>query len=202
MSLVISVAGQFQEYKLPKDPLSKKIVHDKNNIDDEYGIDTDSDNQKNKNNKIVNKNANNAYKHTNANTNSKRTVAFASEIMSSPVHTISSKESIRDAQKLMEHYQINHLPVLEDDKILGIISDRDVLQNLNTKANTLLKNICKKDVIATKKYTEIKILASIMIDHEISCLPVINDDNSICGIVTKTDLLKYIIKGSPLDVRV
>ncbi len=61
------------------------------------------------------------------------TTIKASDIMSTPCYTIESNESIGDASKLFNEYDIRRLPVLEDGKIVGMVSARDIAKTISIR---------------------------------------------------------------------
>ena len=63
-------------------------------------------------------------------------------------------------------------------------------------------NFAKSEVILTKENTEIKVLANIMLENEISALPFIDSREAVIGIITKTDLLDYLVHAHPFETYV
>lgn len=121
----------------------------------------------------------------------------AKEIGSKPVIYAHPRQTVGDAIELMKKYQIHHLPLLNDDKSLaGIISDRDLI---GKRSFDRLERYSQKDVLVTKENTEIQMVARLMLDNNISALPLIDEHNTLTGIVTKSNLLEFIIKSSHFD---
>jgi CBS domain-containing protein len=80
----------------------------------------------------------------------------------------------------------NHKPV-------GVISDRDIFRALARNPNSRSKSveqIMTRDPITVKPDTPIIAAVSKLLSKRINCLPVIENDGTVCGIVTSTDLLK------------
>lgn len=131
----------------------------------------------------------------------KEPVFHASEIMSSPVFTIGPEVSVSDAWSEFVEKKIHHIPVIsEDGKITGIISDRDILKkflcsddnNGNVK-DLKIREIMSVEVIATAPLTDIRRVAKAMLDHHIGAMPVISEDGSLAGIITRSDILHAVI---------
>jgi CBS domain-containing protein len=77
--------------------------------------------------------------------------------------------------------------------VVGVISDRDILRALARNPNARSKSldqIMTKNPITVKRNTAIIDAVAKMVAKRINCLPVIDDDGRVCGIVTSTDLLK------------
>ncbi|ODN41848.1 hypothetical protein BGC07_01240, partial [Piscirickettsia litoralis] len=115
-------------------------------------------------------------------------------------------DGISKIKDLLDSYDIEHIPVLDKDKLVGIISLKDILKISFTeksnvakedKDNTLLGLVYKikdimKDPITIKADASIADACSLMVKHKIHALLIINSKNKLTGIVTTTDILKYI----------
>jgi CBS domain-containing protein len=124
-------------------------------------------------------------------------LVHAKEICSRPVVTASPKQTVGEAIELMQKYRIHHLPLLnEEDVLMGMISDRDLI---GKRTHERLERHATPEVLVAKEFTEIKTIAKMMLDNQISALPLIDENNAITGIITKSNLLEYIIKSMPFD---
>jgi CBS domain-containing protein len=101
--------------------------------------------------------------------------------------------------------RIRHMPVVDDGKLVGIVSQRDLFRSALITAlgfgrkvtSALIKTIKVKEVMTEKVITispntSIKDAARQMIDKKIGCLPVVEEDRLI-GLVTETDMLRYVV---------
>jgi len=126
-----------------------------------------------------------------------------SAIMTSNVVTVDMDTSLKTICAIFDKRKFHHLIVVEDDKMLGVISDRDVLKALSPFLNTLaeqardLSTLKKRahQIMSRKPFTitkdaELKDAAQIMLRENISCLPIVSRDGEVEGIVTWKDLLK------------
>src|SRR6476660_9307466 len=80
-----------------------------------------------------------------------------------------------------------------EGKVVGVISVRDIFRALARNPNSRTKSleqIMTHNPITVKRNTPIIDAVSKMLAKRINCLPVVEDDGSVCGIVTSTDLLK------------
>lgn len=124
----------------------------------------------------------------------------ARDIGTSPIISIRPEETVGRALEMMNKYQIHHLVILDQHKVLkGITSDRDLL---NKRYNDPLMNHAQTEVIITKDNTDIKILAKIMLEKGISSLPFIDQNEVVAGIITKTDILDYLVHSLPFETYV
>lgn len=126
--------------------------------------------------------------------------------MSSPVITISPQLPVNEAINLMRQKHIRRTPVVQDGKIVGIVSDKDLLNASPAQAsslsvwelNYLLSKIQVKDVMTRKvltitEDTPIEEAARIMADNKIGGLPVVHGDE-VVGMITETDLFKIFLE--------
>lgn len=134
------------------------------------------------------------------------------ERMSHPVISIKPDVPILEALKLMQRERIRRMPVIQDGKMLGIISDKDLIHAAPSDAtslsvweiNYLVSRIHVKDVMTTHvltvtEDTPIEEAARIMADNKIGGLPVMSDDarpggRGVVGLITETDLFKILLE--------
>ncbi len=133
--------------------------------------------------------------------------------MKTDLITITPETKLSDAYKLMQEKKIRHLPVLDKDELVGIVTDRDLrlstskLASHPFDADDSVKNIMNSPVETISLSDPIELAAQIMRDLKIGCLPVVRE-TKVIGIVTYTDLLDALIlltgvhqPSSRLDVR-
>jgi acetoin utilization protein AcuB len=139
------------------------------------------------------------------------------ERMSHPVITISHDLPIIEAVNLMRREHIRRTPVIKDGKLVGIVSDKDLLNASPSPAtslsiwemNYLLSKITVDDVMTTEVITidtdtPIEEAARIMVDNKIGGMPVMKGDR-VVGIITETDIFKIFLElmgARDLGVRV
>jgi acetoin utilization protein AcuB len=139
------------------------------------------------------------------------------ERMSRPVISITKDMPIHDALALFKKEHIRRAPVLQDGKLVGIISDKDLLNaspsqvtSLNVwEINYMLSKITVKEVMTRKVLTvqldtPIEEAARLMADNKIGGVPVLKADK-VVGIITETDLFKIFLElmgGRTSGVRV
>ena len=111
---------------------------------------------------------------------------------------------ISDVQLLFTEYNIHHLPVVDQDVLVGIISKLDVeklasMTLVDPEGYDLLlindmpvSQIMTKQVEYVQIYDEIKTAAKILAKGEFHCFPVL-EQSSLKGIVTSTDIIKYAV---------
>ena len=128
----------------------------------------------------------------------------------SPI-TIGPEESLKYAMELVKEKKVRHLPVLDEGKLVGILSDRDIRQAWASSATTLeirelyylldrlkVKEIMTKKVITVAPETTIEEAARLLHDHKIGCLPVVSQ-GEFKGIITETDVLEVLVEVMGLN---
>ena len=120
--------------------------------------------------------------------------AEVADVMTGKVATLSPHHTFNDAANLMNDRHFRHCVVVDSQRrVLGVISDRDILRALARNPNSRSKSvdqIMTRNPITAKRATPIVDAVSKMVAKRINCLPVVEDDGTVCGIVTSTDLLR------------
>jgi len=128
------------------------------------------------------------------------------ERMSHPVISVRQDMPITDALNMMRREHIRRAPVIKDGKLIGIVSDKDLLNASPSPATSLsvwemnyllskitVKDVMTKDVLTVTEDTPIEEAARIMADNKIGGLPVVRNDG-VVGIITETDLFKIFLE--------
>ncbi len=116
--------------------------------------------------------------------------------------------SIQDAADLMKKEHVHRLPVLDKSgKLIGVISEKDILKAAPSPASTLsayetnyllakltVKKIMSRNPVTISKDTTVEDAATLMIDQDLSCLPVL-EEGKLVGIVSKSDLFKMLVES-------
>ncbi len=131
---------------------------------------------------------------------------FVSDWMTPKVYTVTQKDSISDAIKILKEKKVKHLPVVKNgNKVVGILSYRDIKDYTPSKASTFdihelnyilfttkVSEIMIKNVITAGPDMPIEEAAMIMFDKNIGCLPVI-DKAALVGIISDRDLFRVLV---------
>lgn len=123
----------------------------------------------------------------------KSSATRVADVMTSKLVTLSPHQTFGEAVQLMSNHRFRHFLVLHaDGKLAGVFSDRDVLRALGRTPNWQAKTVSgvmTHNVVTVKADTPLSMAAAEMIKRRINCLPVIDDNGKVCGIITSTDLL-------------
>jgi acetoin utilization protein AcuB len=131
---------------------------------------------------------------------------FVGERMSRPVISVSPDNPINEVLAMFRNEHIRRAPVMKDGKLVGIVSERDLLNASPSSATTLsvwelnyliskvtIKNVMSKKVITVDVDTPIEEAAKIMADKKIGGLPVVSA-GKVVGMITETDLFKILLE--------
>jgi CBS-domain-containing membrane protein len=119
---------------------------------------------------------------------------YAKDIMSSPVQLISKESPATEAEKLLKHKGFRHLPVVNDLNVIeGMISYFELSEILEGKS---CKDIMAQKVIVCEEHTSINEIAIILLKEKLNALPIINHKKELVGIITLSDILKYVIEST------
>jgi CBS domain-containing membrane protein len=129
------------------------------------------------------------------------------EIMAKDPVTLDRNETLDLAESIMNLGRIRHMPVVEDGKLVGIVTQRDMFRSAlitslgfgRKTTDALIKTIKIKEIMTEKVVTispdaSIKEAARQMMEKKIGCLPVLEGDRLV-GIVTETDMLQYVVEN-------
>ncbi len=115
----------------------------------------------------------------------------ARDIMSSPVKTVTPDTPVEKAEELMEFYGHNGLIIVGEKGIEGIFSRRDLIKvKKHGLSHAPVKGYMSRRVLTIGPDTSIPEIQEIMIKNNVGRLPVLDAENNLLGIVTRSDLLK------------
>jgi acetoin utilization protein AcuB len=113
-------------------------------------------------------------------------------VMTRALVTTEPSRSVHSAALLMHEGRFRHLPVVLRDKLVGIVSDRDVTAGPERRT---VDEVMRTDVICVAADTPIEVAARLMLDNQIGALPVIeNGRHTLAGIVTQSDLFAVLAR--------
>lgn len=110
-------------------------------------------------------------------------------LMSSSPVTVAPQDTVGDARLLMERGNFRRLPVLDGERLAGIITDRDILRRVGNLDSIKVSAVMTPDPIVVTPEMTVKDTIQLMLSHRFSGLPVI-ESGKVVGIVTTTDVLK------------
>jgi MHS family proline/betaine transporter-like MFS transporter len=116
--------------------------------------------------------------------------------------TISGEATIHDVVKIMAEQNIGFLVVVENGRMVGVLSERDVVRSLAERGNLSVKvsDICKRDIIMLQEDATLEEAAEKMGKHGIRHIVVVNKSGELIGVVSVRDLIQELYAtGSETD---
>src|ERR1019366_2926004 len=126
------------------------------------------------------------------------------DIMRSPAVAISADTMLQDAYRTMQERGIRHLPVVEGEKLVGVITDRDLRLATSALApspfppGSRVSEVMTLEPLTADASDPVEDAARTMRERKIGCLPIL-DDGRVIGIVTGLDLLDALIRMTGVD---
>ena len=114
-------------------------------------------------------------------------------LMKSPVITFFAEQTLPLAGDVMKLKHLRHLPVIDDDRrLVGLVSHRDLLR---ARDQVRVSDIMTRDVWTVEPDTLASVAGQTLLDHKYGCLPVVDPDRRLVGIITERDFLRFAIKA-------
>jgi acetoin utilization protein AcuB len=130
------------------------------------------------------------------------------EWMTRQVMTAAPHTTLRSAHQIMKDNHIRRLPVLDEGRLVGIITIGDVREASPSDATSLsiwelnylwaqltVEKVMTSRVITVGPDTPILDAAELMLEHKVSGLPVVDDKGKLVGILTESDIFKMLVKS-------
>ncbi len=126
------------------------------------------------------------------------------DIMTSQVEVVGRNDDLLMVDELMENRQMRHLPVVEDHKIVGLVTQRDLFKATMSSAmgygemarqkflrSVRVKEVMVYPVVTVSPDTQLEDAIGMMMEKGLGCLPVVKG-TQLVGMVTKTNLLRFL----------
>ncbi|MBZ0294722.1 MAG: CBS domain-containing protein [Anaerolineae bacterium] len=130
------------------------------------------------------------------------------EWMTTPVITIGARDPISFAHQVMKEHGIRRLPVVDEGKLVGIVTVGDVREASPSDATTLsiwelnylwaqlvVEKVMTRKLFVTHPESSIIDAAEIMLDRKVSGLPVVDDRGHLVGMLTESDIFRMLVKS-------
>jgi len=117
------------------------------------------------------------------------------EVMTKDVRLIAPSRSIAEAAKMMAEADTGILPVAENDRLVGTITDRDIVIRAVAKhlpPGTLVRDVMSKEVLYCYEDDDVEQVARNMGENQVRRLPALNRDKRLVGIVSISDLSRSV----------
>ena len=128
-------------------------------------------------------------------------------IMTRDPVTVGMDDDLHRVKDLFELYRFHHLLVLLGERLVGVISDRDLLRSMSpfigraserpqdlATLNRRVHQIMSRKLIVVAPATPVGEAARLMLEKRVSCLPVVGDQSEVLGIVTWRDQMRSLVR--------
>ena len=132
--------------------------------------------------------------------------AYVKDWMGTPAVSIGPRESLADAHRLMTDHSIRRLPVMEGNKLVGIVTLTDVLEAEPSDATSLsvfevsyllgrleVRKIMSADPITVSPETKLTEAAALMLKHKLGGFPVM-EGVKLVGVITESDIFRAFVQ--------
>ena len=144
--------------------------------------------------------------------NSKKPIPV-SKWMTESVLAVETFDSIAIARQLMAKHRVNQLPVMDNDNLVGIVTDRDIRDAYPTSLmidrteaidrfadKVTVETVMTHDVFIVRPETPLMTAVALLRRHRIGSLPVMKDKN-LLGIITRSDILDFVLRENKNNER-
>ncbi len=138
-----------------------------------------------------------------------------SSVMASDFVSVKAKDQLDFVDDVMQLGRIRHMPVLDGEQLIGVVSQRDLLaaslsralafegdQRRNFMRSVVVQEVMTAQPITVAPEATLREAARLMLAHRIGCLPVVDDGDHMVGLVTETDLLRGAYGDSPAQASI
>lgn len=117
--------------------------------------------------------------------------------MSAHPVTIRSDADYKEGLRLMQQHNLHHVPVLDaGKKLVGIVAERDLLLAAAQHLQAVVEvgEVMHRGVVTATRNMPIAEAASLMVDHRIGGLPVVDGKQRVVGVITETDIFRAFVE--------
>ncbi len=127
------------------------------------------------------------------------------KIMSSNIVSVSADDTLETVRKIFDENSFHHLLVVDSGKLIGVISDRDLLKSVSPFLGTMVesyrdaatlentvKEIMTREPVTLSPLSDIYEAVDVFNTHKVSCIPIVDSNNSAVGILSWRDIMKAI----------
>ena len=133
--------------------------------------------------------------------NEKTVIVHAHKIMTHPVSTLLSNISVKEAYEDFEKYGYNQFPVLAPQlDLIGMANRLQVTQAFHNNPQQKLSELMTEEIITADPISDVRRIAQVMHEYNLSAMPVVNAQDELVGLISKTDILKALITDPPLSL--
>jgi CBS domain-containing protein len=143
---------------------------------------------------------------------SKQVSIKVKDIMTTELFVLTPDHNLKDLDTIMNWKSVRHIPIVENNKMVGLITHRDLLKvlvemysslstNNDLRESILVGEVMNKEIFVVYPQTPLKEAASIIKNKKLGCLPVVDEESkALIGIVTEADFVKFFVEQDILTM--
>jgi CBS domain-containing protein len=126
------------------------------------------------------------------------------DVMTGSPRTIDSAGSAVDAARLMRDEDVGLIPIVESDRLVGTVTDRDIAVRLvaegKSPESTRVADIASRELVTIDPDQDVDEAMRLMSKHQVRRLPVVEEDGKFVGIVAQADIAKHVAAAQTGEV--
>jgi CBS domain-containing protein len=126
------------------------------------------------------------------------------DLMTQSPRTVDTAGSAVDAARLMRDEDVGLIPIVESDRLVGTITDRDIAVRLvaegKSPEKTRVADIASRELVTIDPDQDVEEAMRLMAKHQVRRLPVVEEDGKLVGIVAQADIAKHVSAAQTGDV--
>ena len=126
-------------------------------------------------------------------------VLKAEDIIRTHMITVGPQCSVVEAISIMNERAVHHLPVIDEKRLVGLVSDRDLLGH-ETKNESLVRDLMSTRLLTARNDSSLWKIAQIMTTGRVHCVLVIDEEQKLQGLLTSLDILACMTYQAPTEV--
>lgn len=140
--------------------------------------------------------------------NKRERVFHAYQIMKHPVITLPLETPVQEAYHLLHSHKVNQMPVSDKQmRLVGLVTLNDLLafiiedgDKISFVKNKTVEDAMSDEVITADPVSDVRRIAHVMVEYHLTAVPIVNEQDHLVGIVTRTDLLQAMLQDPPLNL--
>jgi CBS domain-containing protein len=126
------------------------------------------------------------------------------DLMTRSPRTVDSGSSAVEAARFMRDEDVGLIPIVESDRLVGTVTDRDIAVRLvaegKSPEKTQVADIASRELVTIDPDQDVEEAMRLMAKHQVRRLPVVEEDGKLVGIVAQADIAKHVSAAQTGDV--
>jgi len=140
--------------------------------------------------------------------NQREPIYHAHQLMSHPVSTVPIDMGILEAQRYLQERKLQQMPVVTtQQRIAGMLSLENLLQFIIIDDDKMqyvegkrVADAMSQEVITADPVSDIRRIAQVMLEYHLDAVPIVDEQDALIGIVSRSDILRAVINDPPLTM--